>query len=479
MWIDGNIHGNEVQGAEAVLYTAWYLLHQHGRLDAVTELVDERVFYLVPSINPDGRDSWLQRSHTNSTSRTGVRPFDNDRDGRLDEDDYDDLNGDGHVARMRRRDPQGRWKPNPDWPELMERCEQDEVCGWDVLGYEGRDDDGDGRVNEDGAGGYDPNRDWAFDWQPGFIQYGALEYPFALPESRAVKDFVLAHPNIAAAQTYHNSGGMILRGPGREGGTVQSSDERALSFIADRGEEMLPYYRSMVIYKDLYTVWGGEVDWFYGGRGILSFTNELWTEKLLYKGEDSADSEKRAAFRKHVLLGDGTLPWQPYDHPTYGAIEIGGTKKQWGRTPPSFLLEEECHRNMAFTLYHAAQMPRLEIVEVESEPVAPGLHRVWVTIENSRVIPTRSAQDVKNHISAPDVVTAKGGGLEILSAGRVVDADFKRVVPVERRPHRVELDRIRGMSAERVQFIVSGHGTLTLTVDSAKGGVHEARIRLR
>ena len=127
-------------------------------------------------------------------------------------------------------------------------------------------------MNEDGVGGYDPNRDWAWDWQPGFIQYGALEYPFALPESRAVKDFVLAHPNVAAAQSYHNTGGMIPRGPGREGGTVEGGDERTLSFIADRGEEMLPYYRSLVIWKDLYTVWGGEVDWFYGGRGILSFT---------------------------------------------------------------------------------------------------------------------------------------------------------------------------------------------------------------
>ena len=37
-------------------------------------------------------------------------------------------------------------------------------------------------------------------------------------------EFVLAHPNIAAAQTYHNNGGMILRGPGTESDTVQAGD---------------------------------------------------------------------------------------------------------------------------------------------------------------------------------------------------------------------------------------------------------------
>jgi len=57
-----------------------------------------------------------------------------------------------------------------------------------------------------------------------------------------------------------------------------------------------------------------------------------------------------------VLLGDGFVPWQEYDHPTYGKIEIGGRKKEWGRIPPSFLLEEELHRNMAFALYHAGMM---------------------------------------------------------------------------------------------------------------------------
>ncbi|MEZ5001178.1 MAG: hypothetical protein R2727_11340 [Bacteroidales bacterium] len=35
-------------------------------------------------------------------------------------------------------------------------------------------------VNEDGPGSYDPNRNWAVDWQPDYVQGGAMDYPFQL-----------------------------------------------------------------------------------------------------------------------------------------------------------------------------------------------------------------------------------------------------------------------------------------------------------
>ncbi|KPL11909.1 hypothetical protein AMJ85_02575 [candidate division BRC1 bacterium SM23_51] len=477
MWIDGNIHGNEVQGGEVVAYTGWYLCHQYGRLEQVTELLDNYVFYLVPTINPDGRDRWF---HTpNWSARSGHKPYDNDRDGLVDEDDSEDLDGDGAVTQMRMKDPRGRYKLHPDYPNyLMVRVKDDEWGEYTLLGSEGIDNDGDGQINEDGPGGYDPNRNWPWDWQPSYVQRGSHEYPGSLPETRAVMEFVLSHPNIAAMQSYHNFGGMILRPPGREGGVTRSQDERVLQFIASRGEKLLPYYRSMIVYRDLYTVWGGEFDWFYAARGILSFSNELWTPKNLYKTAEGPSDEQQAHFLKYVLMNDGVVEWKEFDHPTYGKIEIGGAKKQWGRTPMSFLLEEECHRNMAFTLYHAAMMPLLKISEVTIEEMADGLFKVWVTIENSRLIPTRCAQDVANHINPPDIVSLAGPDVKVLSSGRVIDRFFKRVEAVKRRPERVELDTIRGMSAERVQFIVSGSGPFTVAVDSAKGGLHTCKHAL-
>lgn len=479
MYIDGNIHGNEIQGGEVVAYTAWYLCHQYGKLPKVTELLDERVFYLLPTINPDGRDHWLHRAHNPHSSRSGLRPEDDDRDGKFDEDDSDDLDKDGSITQMRIRDPNGRWKPHPEYPELlMVQVPTDQKGEYTLLGSEGLDNDRDGRINEDPPGGYDMNRNWAWDWQPNYIQGGAQEYPFSLPETRAIKDFVLAHPNIAAAQSYHNFGGMLLRSPGREGGLMRSSDERVLQLIAQRGERMLPFYRSMIIWKDLYTVWGGEIDWFYAGRGILTFTSEIWNLRSLTKTNVPPSREDEAAFLQHVLLNDGVTKWKEFDHPTYGKIEIGGTRKEWGRTPVSFLLEEECHRNMAFTLYHADQMPSLSISDIQIEKLADGLFKIWVMIENSRIIPTRVGQDVANHISPPDIVTLSGPDVKVLSSGRVTDRFFKRVEAVERRPERLEIDTIGGMSALRAQFIVSGAGEFKVTVDSAKGGVVSAERKL-
>jgi hypothetical protein len=478
MYIDGNIHGNEVQAGEVVAYTAWYLCESYGKVETITKLLDERVFYLLPTINPDGRDYWFYSPNTPHSSRSGKKPVDNDRDGLFDEDGTDDLDGDGVIATMRKLDPNGRWKPHPDHPEyLMIRAKPDEKGMYSILGSEGIDNDGDGEINEDGPGGYDSNRNWAFDWQPNYVQYGAQEYPFCLPNTRAVAEFVLSHPNIAAAQSYHNAGGMILRSPGREGGEMAREDNEILQTIAARGERILPFYRSMRVWPDLYTVWGGEIDWFYGGRGILTFTNELWSGKNLYRADD-ADEAAQLEFDRYVLQSQAAVKWREYDHPTYGKIEIGGWRKEFGRVPPSFLLEEECHRNMAFTLYHAQAMPLLSFGEITMEKIGDNVSKIWIEIKNDGMIPTRTRQDANHNISLPDFVSFEGNEIHVLSSGRVTDPYFKQVEAVKVRPHQLKIDSIPGLNSIRVQFIAIGKGPAIVTVDSVKGGLHKKEIRL-
>ncbi|MCH2160909.1 MAG: hypothetical protein MK085_03440, partial [Phycisphaerales bacterium] len=71
MWIDGNVHGNEIQAGEAVLYTAWYLLEGHDEVPRIRELLDEYAFYLLPVVNPDGRAGWFRDPHNPHSNRTG------------------------------------------------------------------------------------------------------------------------------------------------------------------------------------------------------------------------------------------------------------------------------------------------------------------------------------------------------------------------------------------------------------------------
>lgn len=475
MYIDGNIHSNEIQGSEIALYTAWYLCEMADRVPWVDSLLDERVFYIVPTINPDGREHFLHQADTPHSPRSGVQPRDDDGDGVLDEDGFDDLNGDGFITLMRRADPRGRWRASPEDPRLMIRAPADASGAYDLLGYEGIDNDGDGRVNEDRPGYYDPNRNWPWNWQPEYVQGGADYYPTSLPETRAVMQFVIDHPNIAGGQSYHNNGGMILRGPGQEDDTYQPEDVRMYDVIGRRGEEVLPGYKYMVVWKDLYTVWGGELDWLYGARGIVTFSNELWTDFTYFSKDVEREKYDNADYRfdRLLLFNEAIVPWTPVQHPVYGAIEIGGVKKQYTRAIPGFLLQAEAHRNMAFTLYQADQMPLVRVDSVAVRQLDGGLSEVTATVANVRLVSTHTAQDLENHITRPDYISLEGG--EVV-AGFVVDDPLQNLATEQKRdPARILVDNIPGMGTVTVRWIVRGGGPFMVTADSEKGGLHQSR----
>ena len=368
MWVDGNIHGNEIQAAETVLYSAWYLASAYGQVPRITELVDRTSWYFVPMSNPDGRDGWLKEAHTPHSNRTGLAPTDNDRDGRFDEDPPEDLNGDGSIGRMWKQDPYGQYVRDEVDPRIFRRIERTtdpsgrRIHGnWTLLGSEGIDNDRDGRINEDGEGGYDMNRDWPSDWQPEHVQRGAGTHPLMHPETRSIADFIRTRPNIAGGQSYHNAGGMILRGPGasyREA-DYPRSDVSTYESIQDAGVEMLPFYDKFVIHADLYTVHGGFVNWLAEGLGVISFTNELWSDKRILQNGEVPDQEGRLRFEDRVLFGQTFDEYTEFEHPDLGPVLIGGGSKWWSRNPPPFMNEEEAHRNFAFTVFHAEQMPEL------------------------------------------------------------------------------------------------------------------------
>ncbi len=472
-WIDGNIHANEIQGSEIALYTVWYLAENYGKNAFITELMDDKVFYIAPTINPDGRHNYMHEPNTVNTPRSGTIPLDDDGDGMASEDGFDDLNNDGHITQMRRRSELGQYREDPDDPRMLIPVRPGEKGEFELLGWEGIDRDGDGKINEDRTGYYDPNRDWGWNWQPDYVQRGAYHFPFALPENKAVRDFVISRPNIAGAQSYHNFGGMILRGPGasEDEHRMRPADRRVYDAIGEHGDKLLPGYRYMILFQDLYTVYGGQIDWFHFNRGIYTFTNELMSNYLLfYEQYESRNAGQKAqyAFDKYLLFEDAFVQWEKFNHPQFGEIEIGGFKKNFGRIHPGFLFEQDAHRNMAFTLHHAYHTPKLDIHEFTVTDIGGGLKEVTIVVSNSRLIPTHSGIDIENNIERPDYITLEGGNV---IAGMVVhNIDLKVAEEQLINPSRMEVANIPGMGHVTLRWIVEGGRQFTVTIDSAKGG---------
>lgn len=474
-YIDAAIHANEIQGVEVALYTAWYLLESYAQNPFVKNLVDSKAFYIVPVQNIDSRERFL---HTPQSLRTGAVPRDDDGDGLIDEDGEEDINGDGFITQMRIRVKGGRWKEDPDDKRILVRCALDEEGEFEMLGSEGIDNDGDGLVNEDGPGSYDPNRNWGWLWKPNYIQGGADRYPFSLPETKAVADFMSAHLNISASESYHNSGGMFLIGPDQnEEDIIYRRDIQLLDFIGAKGTEMIPYYRYINSYKGFYPTYGDETNWQYANLGVLPFVNELWTSANMYRKQAQQEESRKEPYRfdKQLLFNESFIDWKEFVHPVYGKVEVGGFKKQVGRIPPSFLLEEECHRNMAFTLFNASMLPEISIDELTRKSLGNDLYEISAVIRNNKPIPTKIDVDVQNKLTVSDRIMIKGA--KIISGGIKIQKFTNEFAEQKHNPDNLAIPKIDGNSFLYAAWIVKGKNSVSVEVNSLKGGVATKQLK--
>ena len=141
--------------------------------------------------------------------RTNMTPRDDDNDGRVDEDGPEDLNGDGFITVMRVKAADGEYMIDPGEPRLMKRADPKKgERGAYKLLSEGIDNDGDGFINEDPPGGTDINRNFAHEYP--YYKPDAGPHMVSEAESKALMDWVIAHRNIAAVLTLGESDNLIV-----------------------------------------------------------------------------------------------------------------------------------------------------------------------------------------------------------------------------------------------------------------------------
>ncbi len=275
IYVDGNIHGNEIQAAETALYLLNNLLTEYGQNTDITQLVDRLSFYVVPVVNVDGRYHFFADANSAYFGNRGLRvPRDDDHDGLVDEDFPDDLDGDGNICMMRRRNPFGRYKTDPEDPRLMVECKTGEKGEWELLGMEGIDNDGDGQINEDSEGYLDGNRNWGYAWMPEYVQSGAGDFPLQGKGLQGLAAFIRSKPNICVAWAFHNYGGMVLRGPSTKAQAEYPPNDIAVyDYLGKQAERILPDYHYLISWKDLYQTYGNFVEWMVMMNGAYGFSS--------------------------------------------------------------------------------------------------------------------------------------------------------------------------------------------------------------
>ena len=493
VYVDGNIHGNEIQAGEVCLYLANRLLTKYGELDAITKIVDRNVFYIVPVVNVDGRAHFFADPNTPSSNR-GLRiPKDDDRDGLFDEDFPDDLDGDGSITQMRIRNPLGKLKTDPEDSRLMVPVKPGETGEWTLLGAEGIDNDGDGLINEDSEGYVDGNRNWGYNWAPPYVQQGAGYYPFSGTGTRALAAWLIDRPNIIMVFAFHNNGGMYLRGPAlKSQGEFHPGDIAVYDYLGKNSEKIVPGYKYLISWKDLYSTYGDFADFCDNIIGSYSFVGELFqVETETFDGTffrennqggimggGSAQDRARLEYNDHVTQGELYHEWKKYNHPLYGEIEIGGWVKMSSRLPHPFMLQDLVHRNASAVIFAAEQTPDVNMEVFEKTKIGKDLYKIRVRLTNSNAMSSMLYHSVNHKLYPKDMLTVEGKSAKVISGGLLNDKYRDLVAYKEHKPE-LQFCQVPGFSSIEYQFIISGKGEVVFNYSSRKAGNKLTKAELK
>ena len=262
---------------------------------------------------------------------------------------------------------------------------------------EGFDDDGDGRVNEDGIGGIDMNRNFPRNWGLEFEQSGAGPYPLSEPETAATIAFLNSHRNITGIFHGHTSGGFAYRLPSTTSWeNFPAADQELILEESAKYEETTeqparPSYTNPDVHRH-----GTLISWGYWDFGVVGFVPEFWGGMGIdYDENGTIDQLERLRYHDEELSDVYFTDWESVEHPELGTVEVGGWHSKFvNQNPPRELLQREIELYVPWMLWLAEIAPQIQLNDVAVSPVEgeDGVFRVRVEVENVGYLPTNLTQ---------------------------------------------------------------------------------------
>lgn len=489
-WLDGGMHAAEWAGIMAALDVAWRWAEAAASGD---KWFFRHTAYVVPCISPDGFQALCEgepflrsvlRPPEPGAVQTGFVPR--------------DMDGDRSVRWMRWRHPAGPFVPDPDLPIHMRPrrldddpgqayfvCPEGEFLDWDGVRW----------TAASRKHALDLNRNFPETWRP-FQMWGmdSGPYPLSEPESRALIDAFAARPRIACALSCHTYTGCLLTAPSRAADPLGEGDIRLLEVLAQEAVEGTGYrvirkYPDFV-YDPSNPIAGCWDDTLTNVFGVAAYTLELW-DPCAHAGVDNPkpaeffqrpDPERLRKLIAAFADEPGTMPWQAFDHPQLGPVEIGGLDYyRTIRNPPERLLRDECGRAFKVAEVLRRALPQVE-ARVEVQPLGP-LQRVRLVLENLGFLPTTGLAYAEQLPRLPGSCASLelDGSLTLETGTLIVPLDplegwGSLRVGAAANPIYAELPR-RGQRAV-CEWLVRGEGKVCVHWDAGRGGAGVCQIAL-
>lgn len=469
--VAGGLEGNHPLSTELAIGFAENLL-KGSNTDSIQQLLNKTTYYIFPNLNPDAAAQYFASLQYERTGN--ARDTDDDRDGRLNEDGPDDLDGNGKITWMRISSPTGDYIPHPDDPRVLIKADPAKgERGIYRLLPEGIDNDRDGQWNEDGPGGVAFNKNLSYK-HPSFSP-GSGEFPVSEKETRALLDFLYDHYNVYALvqfSSHNNLSQALSYVPAQANARITSGWQENDVKVNQAVSEL---YNQVIQQKDApkSPVAGGDMlSWGYFHYGRFSFSTPGWwapkTKPDSSRGEkaftrdDAVANYLRWAGQKGI---DNVFsPWKKITHPDFPGqeVELGGLHPFVLQTPPISLVPELVQKHTQFLQKLAAMQPELDLVNLKTEKLGNGLTRVTVELLNRGLLPTHTQLGERSNWVKRILVKANMGSGQQLISGKT----------------RQTLGALGGQSGETLSWLIRGSGRFSIEAGSPGTGSKTIQITL-
>ena len=466
----GGTEGSHLLGTEMAIGFAENLL-KASNTDSIKNRLAKTTYYVFPNMSPDAMEQYfgkLKYERNGNASET-----DDDRDGKLNEDGFDDLDGNGKITMMRIESPLGDYKLHPDDPRVLVKADATKgEKGKYLLLPEGIDNDKDGLLNEDGEGGIAFNKNLTY--KHNTFAPGSGDFPASEKETRALLDFMFDAFNVYAVISFGSNNNLStpiafnpIAAKERILAGYLEPDAKVNSMVSD-------LYNKVTGTKDApkTSAAGGDVlSWGYFHYARYSFSTPGWwvpkakpdtaKKEKAFTIEDPAANYLRWAQQQGIT--NTFTDWKPIQHPDYPnqKVEVGGLDPFVLINPPFKMVADIVKKHTDFLVKLADQQPEIDIVNFKTEKLGNGLTRVSLDVINRGGLSTHSKLGERSYFLKKLKVAVKTDKQEIVGGRKIT-----------------LLNSMDASGSQSFSWLIKGTGKISIEVGCPTAGVKNVEITL-